>query len=470
MDLGSPVLQGETKEGFKSLSKSKEGTELKKIFAIALAVCMVFGMAAIASAVDMQEHHPVFSAKETEVRISGDARVRGFASWNKDFDKGNDTNENRDDVRFWDNRVRMKVDIKNAGGASAHFRLVMDEGIWQGHGAGGPGSSTVVADWAYVVIPVGPTKWTIGDQRADWGNKLLVWDNPRHRVKVTGKVGNVTLGALTDKIVETSDDGASNIGGDVAYRDSDDWAILAITNLGDVTLGIIGIYVEDTRRTYCGGPPSGDSRNVNEGCNLIANNDSHKVYIIDGFWKAKAGPLAINGEVVYGNNQGHMNNFGIFTDATVAVGPATVKGVVAHADGGFKADDDFIPVNLIGTDNPWAVMDFGGGICRGYTSSCASRAPGRNNEGKSVTMVGAAASFKPMENLTLAADAAYVWDELQHNVWMASLAGVVDITKGVKWTVLAGVADAPGSNNGQEFAWGQGHKYLVLGHKLDMSF
>ncbi len=433
---------------------------------------MVVGMAAVASAVDMQEYHPVFAAKETEIAISGDARLRGLNTWNKDFISNNLTNENTDDVRLWDNRLRMKVDIRNAGGASAHFRLVMDRGIWLGSdygdtvppGATKPGSNSVIADWAYVVIPVGPTKWTIGDQRADWGNKFLVWDEARHRVKVTGKVGNVTVGALTDKLWETS---LTALGGEEAYRDKDDWALLAITNVGDVTLGVIGIYVEDNRRNNVldgAGDPTGAS--------TPANGRDPKVWILDPYWKAKVGPVAITGEAAYKNGAGHKADFGIYTDATMAAGPVTLKVVAAHADGGYKADDDWIPVNLIGTDNPWAVMDFGGSVCSGVASAngCGGRARGRQ-ETKSQTMAALAASMKPLEWLTVAVDGAYVWDELQHNGMMGSLAGVINVTKGVTWTLLAGAAkgdDSCSPNN----AWGQceGDTYVVLGHKLDMTF
>ena len=437
---------------------------MKRLFAIALAVCMVFGMAAIASAVDMQEHHPVFTAKETEISLSGDARVRGLNTWNKDGIGNNLSNLNTDDVRLWDSRIRVKLDVKNGGGATAHVRLVFDEGMWAGNGnsTGTPGSTqagntNVVADWAYVTIPVGPAKFTIGDQRADWGNKFWVWDEPRHRVKVTGKVGNVTVGALTDKVYETS---LIALGGEEVYRDEDDWALLAITNMGDVTVGVIGVYWERNRRNQ---NPDGSSTPVTDG--------SEKQWAIDPYFKAKAGPVALTGEVVYMNNFGHKPNFGIYTDATMAAGPVTVKAVGAHADGGYTADDDWIPVNLIGTDNPWAVMNFGGQICTGVASSSGCGSRSGHNEGKSQTLAALAASMKPLEWLTVAVDGAYVWDELQHNGMMGSIAGVMDVTKGVTWTVLAGAAkgdDSCSSNNG----WGrcEGDAYVVLGHELDMTF
>lgn len=437
---------------------------MKKIISIAIAVAVVVSMAALATAADPVN---VISPAGSTIKLSGDARVRGLWSINNDFNKDDDS----DNVRLWDQRYRLVVEAKNAGGASATVRIVNDEDgadqVWDGAAANEKG---VTADRAWIVAPVGPATVTIGRQEASWGNRLAIWDETRDRFKATMKVGQVTVGFLYDKLDEVG-----RINGDANLKDYDDYGLLAILSNEKLTAGVLGVLYTDNRRSQTTGIADNDAAN-------FRGNDSQKRWLIDLYATAKAGPATVKGEFVYQNNFGRLANTGTFVEATMAAGPATVRGVVAHATGGFKADDDFIPVNMVGTDNPWGVLDFGGtpvgatsqdfdSSANKYrrTNSNPTNNDARQNEGKSSTLIGIAASMKVADKVVVGADAGYISDPLTHNAYTVSGTATYQIGENVSWTGLVGMFD--GGANHQKNNWYQkGDANYVIGHVLSLTF
>lgn len=295
---------------------------MKRYLAIILGVILVVAMAATAYA---------------EVTIGGDARVRGI--WKNNYDLNDDVD---DDARYYDQRVRIKIDAKVAGDAEVRTRFTLIEGTW-GKDAGFNDANGTVRfdddDYAYLHVPIGNITLDIGRQHADWGNKFLVWNASKNRIKLVSKVGTAAVGAAIDK---NREDLAPN--NDMDY---DDYLLFFINQFGAFKVALLGVYFNDDK----------------------AGKDGQ---LLDLAINGSANGLNIAGELVFKwgdlmettDKDGDQNNpWGGFLMVTKSMDNLTVGGAVAYTANGYVANKYFEPTVFFGTGNSRgvAMMNFGAG-------------------------------------------------------------------------------------------------------------
>lgn len=301
---------------------------MKKLVSLLLALTFVLGISAIAYA---------------EVELSGDARVRGIYHSNFDFNSDADTASK--DERYWDQRVRVNATGK-VGNAKVMTRFTLSEGVWNNAGDESVTASDVTGgnvildddDYAYIVVPVGDMV-TIhaGRQLADWGNKFLVWNGGRDRLKFIIKpAAEHTIGLLTDKFSEVNDGQMDN--------DNDGYAALYIGNFGDWTAGVIVIYVNDKTGA-----------------------DDVNGTIVDGYFKGKISTVNVLGELAiksgdkYETGTSEEAQVGGFIAASMGFDALTASAALAFAADDYTADKYFTPTLFFGTSQPSAIGNFGAG-------------------------------------------------------------------------------------------------------------
>jgi hypothetical protein len=316
-----------------------------------VAMLMVFGIASFAAA---------------EVEMGGDARVRGISKDNPDMNSDSD-----DAMRYYDQRVRLKLKGTNDDGASVNVRVTVAEGVWNGGKNTKSGGDTVSgagvvnasgndpikiggSDYAYIAMPVAEG-WTVsaGLMPADWGHKFKSWANSAERLKVTGKLGDVTVGAFVQKDVETDATGSNNL------DDKDTTGLLAIGKAGEFKIGALYMMTKDNRPTAadCATDPKCDPSST--GADADGSN-------LDIFFAGPAGPVALAGEFrqqsgdLNETSQGDSPN-GMFIAGTMDVG-VKVSAALAMTKNGFVANKYFTPHATIGTSQPTAVANLGQGL------------------------------------------------------------------------------------------------------------
>jgi hypothetical protein len=194
----------------------------KKLLAVAVAVAMSIPSVAVLAA-----EKKGAKKEETQVKISGSARVRALSKhYADDLDDKTDYEQDK----YYDQRVRIKVDATAAGGSKLHTRFTVSEGKFNGTANTRTGNGTtttttavtddggnthdqttttatngIQTDYAYISVPVGPGTLDAGLQMANWGNCLLVCDSQRDRIKYTLPLGGgMKVSIFTDKVVELS--------------------------------------------------------------------------------------------------------------------------------------------------------------------------------------------------------------------------------------------------------------------------
>ncbi|MBU0480267.1 MAG: hypothetical protein KKG47_04095 [Proteobacteria bacterium] len=317
---------------------------MKKALSFAVALGLVAGMASAAVAAD-------------NLTLTGEARWRG--SYKNNHVDASDTGTDRRQVM--DQRYRLNASIKVNDDVKIGSRIVLlnqefgndnttdnqSKGTDNTYNTADDGHGTSSVDRAWMDIKTLGGTWSFGRMEASWGNKFMGWGSSVDRVKATYKAGDLTFAGYLQKDVE-GDSATSN--GD---QDKDTWGALVVGKAGDTKWGVIANYVIDDRSAA---KTSGEDTG----------------YLVDAFFNAKAGAANILGEIFYSDGDLLDNSnkdaiIGGFVGASMAAGPATLKGIVAMWDGNEAGgsstardcDDDFAPSLLIGTCNETAIIDFG---------------------------------------------------------------------------------------------------------------
>lgn len=295
---------------------------MKRILAVALCTIFVLGMAAMAFA---------------DVSITGDMRVRGISKTDYDF---NETAKDKN--AYYDQRLRMNFEAKK-GDVSVFTRATFSEGVW-GKNALYGSVALHDDDYAYMVFPALGGKFTVGRQLADWGNKFLVWNSGRDRIKYGTKLGEFTTGFMLDKVTESS--------ATVNTQDSDNYVLYGVGKISDHSIGLL--YIHNIDRTAA-------SRAKNSGDPVAAD-------ILDFFANGKAGAFVYAAEFAYKGGDAYDKTInatrdgeqiGAFVQLGISFDAFSMPVALAWADNGYVADKYFTPTVFFGLSQPTAMADFG---------------------------------------------------------------------------------------------------------------
>lgn len=355
---------------------------MKKALSFAVALGLVAGAAAVASA--------------AELSVSGDARVRGVYHTNY-----SDTNNDiQDKVQDMDQRIRVNAAIKVNDAVSVNTRLIFGDN--QLLDSSDPGY-VLRADRGNMVINALGGTWTLGRQEAAWGNAalpFLIKDVSKDRIKGIYKAGDMTFGGYLQKDVEGSNYGYKNGDGDV-----DTWAGLVMGKAGDTSWGVLLNYSIYNGNTFYNNR-SADGMVDSVGSKIPAKGDTG--YLIDPYFATKIGPATLLGELmVTGGDLGdHFEQVqnGV-SEGTIKVGgymagvvnmePVTLVGLLAYSRNCALADSHFAPSLLIGKTNETGMINFGD------TES-------KTHNDDSSYIVGGKASFKAGDKLEIGGLLAYL--------------------------------------------------------------
>ena len=311
---------------------------MKKVFIVLLSMLFVLGAFTVVYADDGGMDSVRSAIQGSKVMIGGDARVRGI--WKDNWDMNDDVDA---DDRYWDQRIRLKITAK-VGDAEVRSRIKLTDGKWNG---GDETAGNVEIDYGYLHIPVGPVTFDLGRQNADW-TKFFEWNQKRDRAKVTYKLGDTTVGAYTDKIVDTFATGTNTdaIDGD-NLDDVDDYAIFAVHSIGNIDGGLL-LFLRNDSVT--------DDNDARAG-SLFVN------ATVAGL-SVRAELAMVTGDAIeYIDIDGDTvddSQWGGFVSASKGLNGLTISGLLAYAANGYVADNHFTPTVMVGTDNPTALADFGG--------------------------------------------------------------------------------------------------------------
>ncbi len=316
---------------------------MKKIFVVLMSLVFVLGAVSFVVADDAGMDSVRAMAPGAKVILGGDAYVRGLYFQNFDGIEGDDN-----DNRYFDQRVRLKVNALVGDGIEVRNRIVLfgnedgDEAVLDSNTA----RDNYTVDYSYLHVPVGSVTIDTGIMKRSFGNRLNIWDERNSTLQASMAFGNANVSAFLDKIEETEDTGDENL------DDYDRYGVSVTTDVNGMTLGAMIRVDQDNR-------------------NSIVNEDDVTVLIVDDsgfdvdlFVNAKAGNLDIAAEFAY--EGGDMNEdtednagMGAFVSVSTPIDQLTVGGTLAYAANGFDADDHFNPTLLIGTDQGSALLDFG---------------------------------------------------------------------------------------------------------------
>ncbi|HDH13431.1 MAG TPA: hypothetical protein ENG83_14760 [Nitrospirae bacterium] len=307
---------------------------MKKSLIVLLSMVFVLSAFAIVFADDAGVDSVRAGKAGAKVTIGGDAYVRGY--WEKNWDMDDDAADA--DVRYWDQRVRLKITAA-AGDAELRTRFTTDDQRWDGTNNT---NANLATDYAYLHIPVDPVIIDFGRQKSDWGNKLMEWQATRDRAKLSAKFGDTSVGAYTDKIDEVSTTGNKNL------DDINDYGIFVTHSLGDIEGGVIAVFYDD---------------------NTTDNNNGTRV---SGYAKANVAGLSVKAELAMKTGDKYKttktattdtnknNQLGAFVSVSKELNDKlSVSGLIAYSQDGYVADKHFTPTVMIGTDNSTALANFG---------------------------------------------------------------------------------------------------------------
>jgi len=286
-----------------------------------------------------------------EVNFGGSARVRGITMMNY--------KASADSVSKMDSRVRLKVNAKAKGGASAHARIRMADGMWDG-GKGATGSASdpknIYVDYAYIKVPVGPVTVQGGRQIKNF-SKWFSWDGRADRLSVIFKTGGTKIVALYDKNAEITSPATTTTNATVA-------GATTVNGVPTPVAGTVGLTTANVSTDWT-------SDNDKNGYALVV------VQKLPADWMAKAILLYLSDETPAGNNgivgsfhgAGKVGGikveaefsfkdfdaaadtqFGGYVSASMGFGAMSVTGLAGMTVDGFQADNDF-GLNFLGNGN-----------------------------------------------------------------------------------------------------------------------
>ncbi|MDH4027949.1 MAG: porin [Nitrospirota bacterium] len=266
-----------------------------------------------------------------EVKLSGDARVRGI--WKNNYDM--DTDADDEDDRYYDQRFRLKVVGDAGNGIEARARLEFANSAW---GNGQATKDNPLVEYAYLHIPIASVTVDAGLKTRDYGYGFLtdMYDQEFETIEASMTFDTVTVTAFTDKVTDTraAETGSDNL------KDYDNYGLSVSAKVGEINIGALIASQKDARPAT---DVDGNIYDINASANI--NN------------------IAIKAELAYltGDiNEDTEGNdpMGFFVSAAMPMGQINVHGAIAYAADGYTADDDFTPTVFIGTDQNTAALDF----------------------------------------------------------------------------------------------------------------
>lgn len=286
-----------------------------------------------------------------EVNFGGDARARMITM--QDYSPEGSINK-------LDSRVRLVVNAKSKGGATATARIRMADGMWDG-GAGATGNAAddknIWVDYAYLSVPMGPVTVSAGRQIASF-SPWFSFDGRKDRLKMVYKNAGTTLALFYDKNAEITDPASTQVTGLMTYVDASGMAYPASVS-ADIPNndGVSDDWTADNDKNGYGIVFKQKFGDTGWMANAIAvygqdetpaANDS----IVGSLHVAgAAGPVGVQAEVSMKDfDNSDDTQMGGYVLAKMNFGAATVGVIGGMTKDGFLADDDF-GTHMIGNGN-----------------------------------------------------------------------------------------------------------------------
>ena len=304
---------------------------MRKLFAAALALCLVFAFTMPAAA--------------TDFKVDGYYLFQGYAWDSQDVRKDNGTNQ-----QWYTNKLRFGVAVTPEEGVGVVTRFdTFDQQTW---GSLDTGADDFAVDYAYGWFATSIGKFTIGRMAGGtWGT---TWGNAwrrADRIVYEGAFGPIGIVALTEKYDE-DDQGTAQ-----ADDDYDKYNLGAVYKWDGGQAGLLWGYDRDARNA--------------DGLSYKA-----QFYSLTPYMKATFGPVYLEAELTkkYGVERTYedglttadvdVSGLTYYAEAKVNVGPAWVGGFTAYVQGddpntandnehGFTGDDYDVGYILF-TDEDWA--------------------------------------------------------------------------------------------------------------------
>jgi len=262
----------------------------------------------IAAAAGLMLAGAMVSTASAAVSLSGDARVRGYVQ--RDYDAGGiiRTNETDDKIA---SRVRVKIDAKAKGGASATARIKIGDGTF-----GATTGADVKTDYAYITVPMGPVAFQGGRIPLD-ATKFFFWDRTSDALLAKWANDMTSVQAWYIKSIEYTDP-ATDLSDD---EDVNVYAALLTQKFGgDWGMTAAIAYLDDQRPLA----DSGWAGTIN--------------------FTGPAGPINFIGEFAYQSSDyigAADDGYGGYVQGGMNFGATTVALNAGFTSDGYIADDDF---------------------------------------------------------------------------------------------------------------------------------
>ena len=224
-------------------------------------------------------------------------------------------------------------------------------------------NENIAFDWAYIqyVSPIGA--FLVGYQQdGAWGTVFGDNSIPLAKIQYVIRTGPVTAGAYAGKIMELSRTAKYATG--VTDQDTDKY--VAFVNYAinkDIQVGLLGSYIRDASDR----DGQNNTLNVMAGPNLLYK---LQLYTLQPYFKAKVGPVALEGEFQYGWGQVRFeddslvpgtagtkikieNNMALYLNAVADLGMFYVGGTFAWLSGDKTGTADKIEGGLLNGGIDW---------------------------------------------------------------------------------------------------------------------
>ncbi len=296
---------------------------MKKLFAALLALGLIVAVSGTASAVD--------------VKFGGSYYVVGVYDDNPSL-QDSDTGYSR---AYFYQRIRLQPVFKIAEGLTFTARMDAMEGNWDiDRSKLDSGGGNTGFDWerGYVTFNTGIGVFDVGYQAAAvWGTTFADNETTRPRIKLTTKLGPMTLLAIYEKRTEN---GIKTTRTDADY---DFYYLAGIYPFKGGSVGLLSGYGANNT-----GRPTGGGQ---------------KLYLLEPMMKATFGPVYVEAEVDYffgkafdseipGVADKDFDSWAAYIMAKMNFGPATIGAQVGWAMGDDDAADDKVH-NAIGGGVDW---------------------------------------------------------------------------------------------------------------------
>ena len=349
---------------------------MKKFAIMAAAICAAFIMAAPAMAIDAD--------------FSGEYRVRGF------YDSHYDLRDNASNA-YMNMCLELDTVFKVTDNLSLTTKIMgLEDKNW---GTTDDYGNDLDLNHVYMTIKTDFGKFDIGRMLGGpLGNDFADFEYEADRIKYTKVIDDFKVVAIFQKAVEGDSPSTA-----IADGDKDDYYLVGMYNAEDIAAGLGYTFMNDKR----------------------ASNATSRYHLLDPYFNAKFGPLALQGELFYKFGKTEYDNpalddldkdaIAYNLEATYDLGMASVMagyaffsgdkdGNTDHEDSGFEygVGDNWRRLFILTSDEDPVLCENLGGVGNLSTEGGASAyIPGDRITRTGAKIYYAGASFIPMENLQL---------------------------------------------------------------------